>query len=71
MDFNLFLSVLGWCGFVYFLFMFAVGIRNYHYYNSPIGKLDLALKGVVIKSYGIQNNLIGFVVCVALLVALG
>lgn len=71
MDFILFLSVLGWCGFVFFLYMFVVGIKNYHYYNSPIGKLDLALKGARVNSYGIQNNLIGFAVCVALLVALG
>lgn len=71
MDFNLFLSVLSWCGSVFFLFMFVMGIKNYHYYNSSIGTLELALKGARVKSYGIQSNLIGFVVCVALLVALG
>lgn len=70
MDFNLFLSILGWCGFVFFLLRLVVCIYNYYYFNSPIGKLELALKGARIKSYGIQNNLIGFVVCVALLVAM-
>ena len=71
MDFNLFLTVLAWFGFVFFLLRLVVCIYNYYYFNSPIGRLELALEGATVKSYGIQNNLIGFVVCVALLVALG
>ena len=71
MDFNLFLSVLGWCGFVFFLLRLVVCIHNFYYFTSPIGRLELALKGARVKSYGIQNNLIGFAVCVALLVSLG
>ena len=70
MDFILFLSILGWCGSVFFLLRLVVCIYTYYYFNSPIGRLELALKEVRIKSYGIQNNLIGFVVCFALLVAL-
>lgn len=71
MDFNLFLSVFGWCGFVFFLLRLVGGIYNFYHFTSPIGRLELALKGARIKSYGIQINLIGFTVCVALLVALG
>lgn len=72
MDFNLFLSVLAWFGFVIFLFQLVAGFYNYYqyYYNTNIGKLGLALKWATVKGYGIQNNLIGFAVCVALLVAL-
>lgn len=70
MDFIIFLSVLGWCGFVFFLLRLVVCIRNFYYFTSTIGRLELTLKGARIKSYGIQNNLIGFVVCVALLAAL-
>ena len=73
MDFNLFLSVLAWFGFVIFLFQLVAGFYNYYqyYYNTNIGKLGLALKWATVKGYGIQINLIGFAVCVALLVALG
>ena len=71
MDINLFLSVLSWFGFVFFLLRLLSGIHSYYYYNFSVGKIELALTGARVKSYGIQNNLIGFAVCVALLVALG
>ena len=71
MDYILFLSVLGWCGFVFFLVRVLFAMNAYYYYNTTPGKLELALRGVRIKSYGFQKNLLGFVVCVALLVALG
>ena len=71
MDFNLFLSALGWFGFVFFLVKLLIGVNNYRYFNSLLGRLELAAAGARIKSYGIQNNLIGFAVCIALLVALG
>ncbi len=71
MDYILFLSVLGWCGFVFFLVRVLFASYAYYHYNTSIGKLELALKGAVIKSYGFQKNLLGFVVCIALLVALG
>ena len=71
MDYILFLSVLGWCGFAFFLVKVLLVSCAYYYYNTTPGKLELALQGVRIKSYGFQKNLLGFVVCVALLVALG
>ena len=71
MDYILFLYVLGWCGFVFFLVKVLFVSYAYYYYNTPFGKLRLALRGVRIKSYGFQKNLLGFVVCVGLLVSLG
>ena len=71
MDYILFLSVLGWCGFVFFLVRVLFASYAYYHYNTTIGKLDLALRGARITSYGFQKNLLGFVVCVALLAALG
>ena len=71
MDYILFLSVLGWCGFVFFLVKVLFVSYAYYHYNTRFGKLELALQGVRIKSYGFQKNLLGFVVCVGLLVSLG
>lgn len=71
MDYILFLSVLGWCGFVFFLVKVLLASRAYYYYNTTSGKLELALRGARITSYGFQKNLLGFVVSVAILVSLG
>ena len=72
MNFDLFLTILGWFGFVFFLVRLVVVTYSfYHYECTSIGQLELALKGVRVKSYGFLKSLIGFVVCVALLVSLG
>lgn len=71
MDYILFLSVLGWCGFVFFLVKVLFVSYAYYYYNTPLGKLELTLQKTKIKSYGFQKNLLGFVVCVGLLASLG
>ena len=72
MNFDLFLTILGWFGFVFFLVRLVVVTYSfYHYECTSIGQLVLVLKGVRVKSYGVLKNLIGFAVCIALLVSLG
>ena len=70
MHFILFLKIISWGALVISLIGVASSIMGYRYYNSPMGQVELALKGQRIASYHFTRRVIYLLLSVALLVSL-